>query len=346
MNIYSDSDSDSSLDCFEYSKVPHIFPKRKRVLCLGDLHGDEETTLKILKFAKIINDDLEWIAKPNDTLVIQVGDQLDSCRKNCIKNSIYDKNKKGDTYLFELFGKINKSALKKNGGGVVSLLGNHELMNVDGDIRYTNMNDIKYSTKYADDYIDELSSDEAIEKRKELFSKGNKYSKYLACTRKTAVIVGSNLFVHAGILPELAKKYKVRDLNILIKKWLLNKINIDSEDRNIGTLRDILYNSDKSPFWLRTFGKIPENVSLDDPICHKYINPVLQSWNVNKMIIGHTPTFLSNNMLNGTCNNKLWRIDTGLAEQFNNNNKQVLEILNDNEFNILGLKKDKLVKLN
>ena len=37
------------------------------------------------------------------------------------------------------------------------------------------MNDIKYSTRYADDYIDELSSDEAIEKRKN-YCKGNKYA--------------------------------------------------------------------------------------------------------------------------------------------------------------------------
>ena len=37
-----------------------------------------------------------------------------------------------------------------------------------------------------------------------------KYAKFLACTRQTALIIGSNLFVHAAIVPDLAKEYKVK----------------------------------------------------------------------------------------------------------------------------------------
>jgi hypothetical protein len=70
------------------------------------------------------------------------------------------------------------------------------------------------------------------------------------------------------------------------------------------------------------------------------------------MIIGHTPQFYINDSgINGTCNNKLWRVDNGasmafsefdpLMKQSNEISKerkvQVLEILNDKEFNVLRI---------
>ena len=89
-----------------------------------------------------------------------------------------------------------------------------------------------------------------LEARKFLFKNGNKYANFLACTRQTAVIIGSNLFVHAAILPDLAKKFKINELNLLIKKWLLGIINNSDKIKGIGKLSDILFNYEKSPFGL------------------------------------------------------------------------------------------------
>lgn len=41
----------------------------RRIVALGDLHGDLKNTLEILKFSKLINDDLHWIG--GDAIFVQ-----------------------------------------------------------------------------------------------------------------------------------------------------------------------------------------------------------------------------------------------------------------------------------
>ena len=339
-------------ECSKFDKLSHIIPAVSRIIAIGDLHGDLNITKKIFKHAKLIDDKYNWIAKPCNTIVVQVGDQLDSCRptetNKCGLEGKYHKNKTGDLAIFKFLYYINKTAEKK-GGKVISLLGNHELMNVDGDFRFISRNDIEYLTKL--DLIDEhdeyrfrtnISPEKALELRKFLFKKGNPLAKFMACTRQSAIIIGSNLFVHAGIIPELAKKYSIQDINTIIRKWLLNSINIDSNKRNIGSVKDILYNAKLSPFWVRLFGKIPKDMSLEDKYCYKYIKPVMELWDVNNFIIGHTPTFVNGEKLNSSCDNRLWRIDVGLSSNFKKDKKfdniQYLEILDDTIFNIHEIK--------
>ena len=57
------------------------------VLCIGDLHGDYEALVKILKTTKIINDKLQWIG--NDTYVVQLGDLLDGKRPGIISDKTF-----------------------------------------------------------------------------------------------------------------------------------------------------------------------------------------------------------------------------------------------------------------
>ena len=56
-NIY---DSEYSQDCSNYNKLPHILPAKKRIIAIGDLHGDYKLTLDCLKIAKVIDDKLKW----------------------------------------------------------------------------------------------------------------------------------------------------------------------------------------------------------------------------------------------------------------------------------------------
>lgn len=41
----------------------------RRIVAMGDLHGDLANTLSILKFSKIIDDDQRWIA--GNTILVQ-----------------------------------------------------------------------------------------------------------------------------------------------------------------------------------------------------------------------------------------------------------------------------------
>ena len=56
----------------------------------------------------------------------------------------------------------------------------------------------------------------------------------------------------------------------------------------------------------------------------KDINKKLKVFNVGKIIIGHT---IQQNGINSACNNKVWRIDVGMSNAFDNNNKRKIEIL-------------------
>ena len=56
------------------------------------------------------------------------------------------------------------------------------------------------------------------------FSPGNEIANFLACTREMAIVIGSNLFVHAGILPSIVNRYNVDDLNNILSLYLLDEL--------------------------------------------------------------------------------------------------------------------------
>jgi hypothetical protein len=53
----------------------------KRIVVIGDMHGDIRRFKNILIDAKIINNNLEWIAEPPETIIVQLGDQVDSLNR-------------------------------------------------------------------------------------------------------------------------------------------------------------------------------------------------------------------------------------------------------------------------
>ena len=104
--------------------------------------------------------------------MIQIGDQVDRCRpfKTTCNNPSATKNDEGsDIAILLLFNNLHKKA-SKYGGAVISLLGNHELMNVMGNMNYVSYKGIMQFGK---------TFEEGLEKRKELFSIGNKYAKII-----------------------------------------------------------------------------------------------------------------------------------------------------------------------
>lgn len=212
------------IDCkdFSDSPLPSSLPAVRRIIAIGDLHGDWNMTLESLKIAGVINEDNDWIG--DDTVVVQIGDQIDRCRGyqyKCDHKNATINDENSDVKILKFFTSLHKQAQEK-GGAVYSLLGNHELMNVMGDLRYV-------SYKGLTEFDSNNSMIKGKKNRKDAFKKGNDLANFMACTRQSALIIGSNLFVHAGIVPKLAEKYQVKDINKLIRKWLLDKLEDDNE---------------------------------------------------------------------------------------------------------------------
>jgi hypothetical protein len=343
-------DKEFKKDCKGYEIVPTILPKANRIIVVGDTHGDYNMTIKSLRMGKIINKNLEWIAEP-DTIVIQVGDQIDRCRPfkyDCDDQRGTFEDEASDIKIMKFMTELDKQA-QAHQCRVISLLGNHEIMNSQGNMTYVSYLGRKEFNDYKDPKTNEIIEN-GTDARIHAFKPGNEYANFMACTRISCVIIGSNIFVHAAIIPKLIQKYKIKTLqglegiNTLVRKWLLGQINAD-------LISDVLNSETVSPFWPRILGYIEPNQNKDNEMCQEFLNPILKTLNLGNIIVGHTPQFYAHSEgINSTCDNKLWRVDIGASKAFHPFDKitqlnpeliteerriQVLEILNDTEFNII-----------
>jgi hypothetical protein len=317
---------------YKIKDQPSILPPADRIVVIGDLHGDLEMTFKSLEIAKVIDTNHKWIG--GNTIVVQVGDQIDRCRYDgkipCHHEGVTKFDEHSDIRILKFFTKLHHRAQKK-GGAVYSLLGNHELMNVSGDMRYVSYEGIKGFDNYKTEKGDII--DNGMDARKYVFAPGNPISNFLACTRQVALIIGSNLFVHAGILPSIATKYKIDDINKLMSLYLFDKLKDTNEYNSI-------FNDLKtSPLWTRKIGNMA-NDTIDSEMCDNIMDPLKENYNVRNIYVGHTP--LLDKGISSICKDKIWLTDYGASKAFDIftpkdkiKEVQVLEIINDNQFIVL-----------
>ena len=341
-----------------------MYPKVPKLVAIGDIHGDLVVAIKALKLAKVINESIpnttKDISKINwcggNTIVVQLGDQIDRVRPNelvndlcAVNDSELNQDEGSDLKIICLFEKLHQQAIKQN-GALFSILGNHELMNIEGDFRYVSPKEFKeFGTFFKEKKEDKGNMPYGYSSRKRVFQPGGVLSKKLANTRYSIIQIGSWIFVHGGIGPQLAQDYTIDDINHNIKQWLLG-----NSDPTIKHHINTLYNNDDdtySPFWTRVFSDLDEwNEEYHTTLFKKTLellnkkNKRTSRTQIKGMIVGHSPQFMYNKCLNSSCDNALWRVDVGASRAFglfggkkqNYNRKvQILEIINDKEFNIL-----------
>ena len=96
----------------------------ERVIAVGDVHGDYEQLVAVLQSAGVIDREEKWIG--GKTHLVQTGDMLD---RGPDSRKVMD-------LLMRLEGEASKA-----GGRVHVLIGNHEAMNIYGDLRYVSAGD-------------------------------------------------------------------------------------------------------------------------------------------------------------------------------------------------------------
>jgi hypothetical protein len=119
--------------CYPYTYTPAILPARSHIVVLGDIHGDLALAVDMLTKSKVANYDnytgkITWIG--GDTCIVQVGDQIDRCRPipgmPCNHPKTTYNDEPNDIKIMEMFNDLDLQA-RKQGGLVISLLGNHEI---------------------------------------------------------------------------------------------------------------------------------------------------------------------------------------------------------------------------
>tara|TARA_B100001093_G_C26799697_1_gene1002785 strand:+ start:470 stop:1612 length:1143 start_codon:yes stop_codon:yes gene_type:complete len=351
--------------CKKYTNISnkHELPACPRIVVIGDLHGDYNQTIESLKIADLIDykdNDVNWIGR--DTVVVQVGDQIDRCRDLPCSREL-DDDENSDIKILKLFTNLHNQAIK-TGGAVYSIIGNHELMNVDGRMEYVSrMNIDNFEEKEENKEFLNRKPKKLVDMdaRKWAFKPGNPLAEFLACTRKLSLKIGKSLFVHAGILKEISSDYKISNLNQILSLYLLKKLKKPQEYIDV-LGPDLLKENIKaytglnkkkthkpncqgsdcfhiSPLWNRKIGNIDDT----EEHCNELLTKVFEDYGVDRMIVGHTPQIYSG--ITSKCNGRIWFVDYGSSNAFNiadnifqvtnqrsqSRETQVLEILNDGQ---------------
>lgn len=267
------------------------FNNISRIVIIGDIHGDLKRFKSILINEKIINNNFEWIAEPSNTIIVQLGDQIDSINRD---NNIEEWEKIKDIEMIYFTDNLDLIA-KSKGGMVISLIGNHEMMNTLGDFSY-------------------VSNNSKIDIRREIFKPSGSIALILS-KRPLIVKINNLIFCHALLTLEhykilLKNNKNINYINELWRKYLL-KIPIYVEDKEIF---DNIILSDKGILWNREENNINNTETLFKLLNCKY------------MFIGHTPI----NSIK-LIDNQIWYCDNAISRSFGS---LEFEYININNYNI------------
>ncbi len=264
----------------------------RRIVAIGDLHGDLDGTRQALRLAGATDETDHWIG--GDLVLVQTGDQLD----------------RGDDEqaILELLDRLQDEALAA-GGSVHILNGNHELMNARPDLRYVTEGgfiDFQDAVNIVDEDSLLLAYEPAQRARVAAFRPGGPYARLLA-ERPVVLVIDDNVFVHGGVLP-LHLDYGLDRLNREVRDWLLGK----------GDPPDFIHTRE-SPTWTRNYSD-----EADEDDCAQ-LAEVLARLGTARMIVGHT---VQDDGITPHCEGRVWCIDAGISEYYGSR-IEVLEIDGD-----------------
>jgi len=219
----------------------------KKIVAFSDVHGQYDIMINLLKAHNIIDEQNKWIFGEGHLVV--TGDNLDRGDKVL------------DILWFLFF--LEKQAAKV-GGKVHVLLGNHEIMVLQGDIRYLNKKYLYTSGVLRDRYH-------------LMFGRGSILGDWIA-NHKVMTSINRSLYLHGGISEEITKlDYSIEKMNTTFTQHLVRFEN-DSIFRD-SQLQALYF--ENGPLWYRGYFKKEQ---MDDFPIDKILNKLDQ----DRIIVGHT----------------------------------------------------------
>ncbi len=258
-----------------------------RLVAVGDIHGDYDQYVSLLRTAGIINKGANWSGGKSH--LVQLGDVPDrgpSPRK-----------------IMDLLMKLERQAESAK-GKVHVLIGNHEAMDIYGDLRYTTPEEFQefadnrsraVRQAFYEDQVAELKkqaeaegktfeADDAWRKKWELehplgwveqrfaYGPNGKYGKWIR-SHNVVITIDDTLFVHGGIGPKYAD----------IPADLINS-KVQQELSDFSLLKGGITTDSEGPLWYRGLA-----VGNEQELAG-HVETVLKNFGVRRIVIGHTPT--------------------------------------------------------
>jgi Calcineurin-like phosphoesterase len=313
----------------------------RKVVVVGDLHGDYENFEKIIRGTGLVDHALHWTA--GDTHFVQTGDIMD---RGPDPKKILD-------VLMSL-----EAEAEAAGGKVHVLLGNHEELNIGGVIfRYPDYLTVDQFTSFlperyqrrqerelekslniarargdrtppetlAEEFWNALKND-PVAQREYLINFNNKYGKWLL-RRKIIIKINETVFVHGGI-SEAFSLWGLEKINDLYRKELsdIQKALVYGEPTYPAKI-ELAYRGD-GPLWYRDLATVPE------PDMREELDRILANLGARHLVIAHTPRTAVTIAEMKRFDGKVWIVDTGISKSYNNNLSALLII--DGEFSVWG----------
>lgn len=297
------------------------YPAQERLIAIGDIHGDLEKARQSLSLAGLIDASGKWVG--GSSMVVQIGDVLD----------------RGDYELKILYfiEKLRREAVR-SGGTIVSMNGNHEIMNIEGDFRFVTKKGVEEFQIWADWYrignqmktlcpalenpkdpfhgipsgfrnVKKEFSDGFRARVAALRPSGPISTRFLS-RNVTVLVVGESVFVHGGLLQEHVVKHGLEKMNVEVSDWI---------NGFKGKTAPSYCRSSDAVVWLRSFS----HESPDKCDCSTLEHVLATIPGAKRMIMGHTIQRLG---INGVCENQAIRIDVGMSKGCINGSPEVLEI--------------------
>jgi hypothetical protein len=289
-----------------------------RVVAVGDVHGSYDNLAAVLRLAGLVDANAKWAG--GKAHLVQTGDLLD--------------RGKDTRKVLDLLMRLEGEA-RKAGGRVHALLGNHEVMNMLGDLRYLNAEEYEAfrtpdSAAYREAFIRSATErarerakaageafDEAghraklaeqvplgfVERAKELSAEG-RYGKWLR-QRPVMAIVNGVAFVHGGLTPEVAA-LGCTEVNARVRRELNQNVD-QTRQAPLATLAA----GENGPLWYRGLAKD------DESILAPQVDQVLRSLGARAVVVGHSVT--GNGKISSRFGGRVFGIDVGMGESYGSN---------------------------
>ena len=329
-------------------EIPWEWSGIDKTIVIGDIHGDYESFLKILKGTGVIDQELRWAA--GKTHLVQTGDVMD----------------RGDDArkIFDLLIRLEKEA-EEAGGMVHVLLGNHEEMNLTGIVFDSNPDYVTldqfisflpegYRKQQEEDLAKKILKAQARNRRTNPDSIMNEFwnskrsnpsarriytlnlnEEYGPWLRRLNIAIKINdvVFVHGGI----SEKYSKWGLKEINDRYRLELVNIWRESQRPGLQRDsqpsivppsIVYRGD-SPLWYRELATVPEEDLKEE------VDAILGNLGAKAMIIAHTPNIVRNPREMQRFGGRVWIVDTGIARVYRG--PATALIIQNGDFTVWGI---------
>ena len=251
----------------------------ERTIVFADVHGAGTELRQLLRESGVVDATEHWAA--GKAHLVSLGDLLD---RGLESRAVMD-------LLMRLQGEAAAA-----GGQVHVLLGNHEAMNLMGDLRYV---DAREYASWADlDPPGERDPQHpaGYAGRKAALAPGGKYGQWLLA-QPVAIRINDTLFMHAGP-GRLLNGISLQELNLRYRTAVVEALQRPAAEAELPLL------SEQGPNWYRGTALCNETSESD------VLLPLLMQFAVTRVVVGHTPT--RNRRVVSRFGGKVILLDTGM----------------------------------